>query len=602
MFTDDEINSTEINQQPQASPQSDAVEQEAAPSIQESTPVQPASQPVQPVQQPQYGTYSYRGYQPVQPMAQPVPPQPVQPVFAQGTPIQPMQQPMQQVQQPMQQAQPVQQPMQQAQPMQQPMQQAQPQYYVAAAGSKQAFGGENGSNPGAGQPYTGAYYQVPTGYSEIAYRTPEPETGKRGPKKKKSNFWGIAIAAVLLTAFFGLFVGAGIYGMKQLISRYEDRVVAMQPVQLQQAQQPSRSGNELSEYIEQQTELNTTASLLKSSDDRQVTATVLDVSDVAGAVMPAVVAIKSYYTVTYNDLFYGPQTQSGGTTGSGIIVAQNNNELLIVTNYHVIEKTEQLEVQFIDETIGSAHVKGTAAEKDLAVIAVNLDDLSEETKEAIAIATMGSSDDLKVGEPAIAIGNALGYGQSVTTGCISALHRELANEEGRYYIQTDAAINPGNSGGALLNIHGEVIGINAAKTGGTIVEGMGYAIPISDAIPIIEELMNTIPRTFLGIKGFSLTEDVAEQAELPDELHSGVVINTIYENGAAYNAGLQRGDIIVAIGGQSVATIEELQKFIKGYPAGTQVTVKFARLNSRSGNYVYSETTVTLGTTYEIEE
>ena len=231
----------------------------------------------------------------------------------------------------------------------------------------------------------------------------------------------------------------------------------------------------------------------------QTEAVVTDVTQVVKAVMPSVVSVSNTYV--QRGTFFGQEYSSEAvSSGSGIIVGENDSELLIVTNYHVVESADTLSVQFVDEEQVQAQIKGTDADKDLAVLAVQLSDIKEDTLDQISIASLGSSDDLTVGEPVIAIGNALGYGQSVTTGIVSAKNRQLNSDDtvGDYdsdsnsatnLIQTDAAINPGNSGGALLNTKGEVIGINSNKIGGSTVEGMGYAIPISDAKPIIEELM-----------------------------------------------------------------------------------------------------------------
>ena len=239
---------------------------------------------------------------------------------------------------------------------------------------------------------------------------------------------------------------------------------------------------------------------------------VTDVSQVAEKVMPSVVSITNQYIYTTQNFWGRPFSEEAEASGSGIIIGENEEELLVATNNHVIDQAQTLKVQFIDGTDAEANVKGADADMDIAVIAVRKDDLQESTKNAIVIASLGDSDELKVGEPAIAIGNALGYGQSVTTGVISAVNRELEISEGEFsqgFIQTDAAINPGNSGGALLNVYGQVIGINSNKIGGSSVEGMGYAIPISNALPIIDNLKTKKTkkevaegeRGYLGISG-----------------------------------------------------------------------------------------------------
>ncbi len=314
-----------------------------------------------------------------------------------------------------------------------------------------------------------------------------------------------------------------------------------------------------------------------SEEESLQMAVVTDVTKVVDRVMPSVVSIFGTYMITED--FWGYQfSQEDEGSGSGIIVGENEEELLIVTNHHVVADSTSLSVQFVDEQTCAAQVKGTDADSDLAVIAVSLLELSESTKEEIRIATLGDSDNLKVGEPAIAIGNALGYGQSVTTGVISAVNRrDSMNENGEslFLIQTDAAINPGNSGGALLNVYGEVIGINSSKIAGSMVEGMGYAIPISTAKPIIEELMSKKTRVpvgegekgYLGISGINVTDEVHELYGLP----YGVYIAQVYEGTPAQRAGLKKGDIITYFDGETVETMEELSVLLDCTQAGSHV-------------------------------
>ena len=276
---------------------------------------------------------------------------------------------------------------------------------------------------------------------------------------------------------------------------------------------------------------------------------------------------------------------------------------MIATNYHVIEGADSLEVQFVDDSKSRAEVKGTDSNMDLAVIAVQLSDLTTDTRNAIAIATLGDSDALTLGEPAIAIGNALGYGQSVTTGVISAVNRVIdlseaqdGSKEGTF-IQTNAEINPGNSGGALLNIRGEVVGINSNKIGGSTVEGMGYAIPISTARPIIEQLMTEKTRAkveeakrgFLGISGVSVTTDVSQMYGLP----LGVYVASVSEDGGAKAAGVQEGDIITKFDGKEISSMDDLQNRLAYYEAGEAVSITVQR--QASGGYQDQEIQVTLG-------
>ncbi|MEE1039544.1 MAG: trypsin-like peptidase domain-containing protein, partial [Lachnospiraceae bacterium] len=329
------------------------------------------------------------------------------------------------------------------------------------------------------------------------------------------------------------------------------------------------------------------------------------VADVAEKVMPAIVSVYNKYTQEAQ--FFGRQyTQEGQSTGSGIIIGQTDEELLIVTNNHVVEGADSLSVQFINEENCEALLKGTDAGSDLAVISVPLANLNAETTEAIAIAELGSSDDLRIGEPAIAIGNALGYGQSLTVGYISALNREITAEDGitGTFIQTDAAINPGNSGGALLNSAGQVIGINSNKIGGSAIEGMGFAIPISKAIPIIEELKVQESKTrvseeeqgALGILGITVTSDVASAYGLP----VGAYVEEIIEGSAAQQSDLSQGDIITGINGQTINGMEALQEQLSFYKAGEEVTLTVQH-PMEGGSYKEREITLTLSKRSDIQ-
>lgn len=335
------------------------------------------------------------------------------------------------------------------------------------------------------------------------------------------------------------------------------------------------------------------------AQQQSASAVVTDVTQVVEAVMPACVSITNNFTQTVQDFWGQTYSQDETASGSGIIIGENEQELLIVTNNHVVDSTEQLYVQFIDGETVEAQVKGTDASADLAVVAVKLDTIADSTKQEICIARMGDSDSLKIGEPAIAIGNALGYGQSVTTGVISALNRKIESsnsEEGTSLIQTDAAINPGNSGGALLNMRGEVIGINSNKIGGSSIEGMGYAIPISTARPIIEDLMERQTRTkyseeergYLGISCINVTSDLSENFSMPQ----GIFVAQVYSGTGAETAGLVRGNIVVAFDGVTVQDQEELTKQMQYYKAGESVEITIM-VNSANG-YQQKNVTVTL--------
>ena len=366
-----------------------------------------------------------------------------------------------------------------------------------------------------------------------------------------------------------------------------------------------------------------------SSTDSSVQDIVAESGTVAGvaqATMPSIVAITSVSVQEIPSFFgYGTRQYQSAGSGSGIIVGENDSELLIATNNHVVSGATTLTVCFADgDVVGaeeetqamasgdssgndvdvdnavSAKIKGTDEENDLAVIAVEKSDIPEATMSKIKIAQLGSSDDLVVGEQVVAIGNALGYGQSVTSGWVSALNRSISTEEGETsgLIQTDAAINPGNSGGALLNMKGEVIGINAAKYADSQVEGMGYAIPISKAEPILEELMNRQTRDkvedsskvgYLGIKAADLTTEAIQMYNMP----AGAFLTQVTEGGAADNAGIKKGDIIVKLDGQKVSGKDDLVSKLQYYESGETIEVVIAR--AESGEYKEQTVEVTLG-------
>ena len=327
------------------------------------------------------------------------------------------------------------------------------------------------------------------------------------------------------------------------------------------------------------------------------TAVSSDVSDIVDATLPSIVSITNMSVQQVQDFFGGIRQQESKSAGSGIIISQNDTELLIVTNNHVVEGSETLTGTFVDETSVEALIKGTDSARDLAVVAVPLEKIPDETMDAIKLATLCDSDGIKVGEPAIAIGNALGYGQSVTMGIVSATERTISGYDGTY-IQTDAAINPGNSGGALLNINGEVIGINSAKINASEVEGMGFAIPISDTTDIIENLMNKETRSkvseaergYLGIKGYDVTEEGAQMYNMP----TGVFIAEVIDGGGAKDAGLTKGMIITEFDGSSVDDMETLKGLLEYYKVGEEVSVK-VQVPEKNGEYTEQEVTVKLG-------
>lgn len=356
------------------------------------------------------------------------------------------------------------------------------------------------------------------------------------------------------------------------------------------------------------TTLQTAADKTTTSSSGETVIT--DVSGVVKNVMPSVVAItstqlvQSGYSGSLYDYYFGNgnsdnnQYEEQTGAGSGIIIGQNDTELLVVTNNHVVEGADSLQVQFIDGETVDAAIKGTDSEKDLAVVAVKLSDIKKSTLEQIKVATLGDSDKLEVGEGTIAIGNALGYGQSVTTGVVSALNREVQYENRTMkLIQTNAAINPGNSGGALLNSKGEVIGINAAKYSSSSVEGMGFAIPVSSVKDVIENLMNKETLTkvdsdkkgYLNIYGRDVTSTLSETYSVP----TGVYVIEVIEGGAADKAGIEKSNVITKINGESVSSMEDLQRKLEYYEKGTEVTltIQYAKGNE----YKEKEVKVTLG-------
>lgn len=322
----------------------------------------------------------------------------------------------------------------------------------------------------------------------------------------------------------------------------------------------------------------------------------LDVSEIVSEALPSIVSITTKsvqevqnYFGMYGMYGYAPQQQEQEVegSGSGIIVGKNDDELLIATNYHVVEGADTLSVAFTDGNAVEASVKGFDEERDLAVVSVSLDDVEDDTMDAVSIANIGSSDDLKVGEQVVAIGNALGYGQSVTTGIVSAKNRRMDSDnntvtdgsddssDGVNLIQTDAAINPGNSGGALLNMKGEVVGINSAKLASTEVEGMGYAIAISDVTDILQNLMNETSRDklddsehgVLGIKGSSVSSEAVQMYGIP----AGVFVKEVTEGGAADKAGLKANSVITEFNGKTVSSINQLIEYLSYYEPDEEV-------------------------------
>ena len=435
------------------------------------------------------------------------------------------------------------------------------------------------------------YYQA----SPAAAPQPAAPVDNQGRKKKKGgagHFFRKFFACAGMGLCFGLCAAAGFYAVGQRTGMFNQKNASVASTD------ESQSIDDLKAWVNDQLGKN-----VASGDSGVLTAsttsiTTSDATDVVEKVMPAMVSIVNNYTQTAT-YFGQPIEQDGTASGSGIIVGENDTELLIATNYHVIEDAKELLVHFIDDADVKAVVKGSDPDMDLAVIAVKLADMEQSTLDSVKIAKLGDSDSLKLGQSVIAIGNALGYGLSVTGGYVSALNREVELEDGSKgtFIQTDAAINPGNSGGALINMNGEVIGINSNKIGGTVVEGIGYAIPISAAEPILSDLMTYETREkvddsqvgYLGIIPQSVTSDAAELYGMPE----GVYISQVEDGTPAAEAGLLRGDIIQKLDNKKVSTADELREQLKYYSAGETIDVLVMR--SIDGEYVERTVTVTLG-------
>lgn len=441
------------------------------------------------------------------------------------------------------------------------------------------------------------------------------------PEDKQLKKMGMSVLCGLM---FGLVAGLVIVVIL-VVFRQEAAPELLDPVEKTEAVEKQADPEEKKNGVDDtekdgEEETNQMADINEMNSDSEIDMTVAketqatvvtDVTEVVDRVMPCVVSIFGKYTIEddFWGYLYDYETEGGG---SGIIVGENDTELLIATNNHVVEDSDELTVQFIDESVAEASVKGTDEDMDLAVIAINLSDLDPATKKQIRIATLGNSDYLKVGEPAIAIGNALGTGQSVTTGVISAVNRAYTDDEGplygteagkddssavKYLIQTDAAINPGNSGGALLNVRGEVVGINSSKIADYATEGMGYAIPISTAEPILKDLMEkkTKPSqkndsaTYLGISGMAVTGELLEKYDIKE----GIYITQVFDHTPAKEAGIHKGDILLEIDGYTVGKMSDLTEVLSYYKVGDKVAAKL--MTRTNDGYQPYETTVTLG-------
>lgn len=403
---------------------------------------------------------------------------------------------------------------------------------------------------------------------DFNYSNPEPEK----PKKKHSKGFRRICSFTAKAALFGVVASAAFIGFNHVYYHFNPEA-------------RSNYSNVLSENSKLNFDSPSNGYALSTTTVSEgVKINSSDVSDLVEKTMPATVSISSVFDTSY--YVWGQQYQQeseGG--GSGIIIGKTDSELLIATNNHVVEDAKKIIINFIDNTTAEATIKGRDSQADLAVVSVDITTLSEDTLNKISVASLGDSDSVKVGQMVVAIGNALGYGQSVTVGYISAKDREISvsNSNGSVtkmtVLQTDAAINPGNSGGALINMNGEVIGINSAKLANTDVEGIGYAIPISNALPIVNELkdreiLKDEEKGYLGIQIRDLSSDVIESFNWPE----GAYVSSVVEDGAAKKAGLLQGDIITAVNDVKISSAKQLQELVNSYRYGTTVTVTYQRI------------------------
>lgn len=424
---------------------------------------------------------------------------------------------------------------------------------------------------GYGQGSQSVPHKTETSHKHEKQPKPKKNSGKKSGVGKKAA--GVVAAAVV----FGLVAGVVFQGV-----RYgSDKML--------------NKNSTTTEASADATTENNAPQLKQASSD--ATNTVYDVATVAQKVMPSIVSITGTYVTTYDYWFNSYQQESTGA-GSGIIIGKDDQYLYLATNYHVVQNAKSLSVTFVNDKSADATVKGYVENNDIAVVTVKLADISDDTLNEIKEIQVGSSDDLSVGDPCVAIGNALGYGQSVTVGYISALNREIsASDETVKVLQTDAAINPGNSGGALVNMQGELIGINTAKYSDTSVEGMGYALPISDIQDIINDLIagkkvasdgTASGQAYLGISAQTITSQYSQLLNMPE----GVYISSVEQGSAAEECGLQSGDIICSLDGEDIADMDTFHDRIVACKPGDKVTIVYYRNNN--GNYEKQTTTATL--------
>ncbi len=451
--------------------------------------------------------------------------------------------------------------------------------------SSQAYtSGSYGNGQEGGQAFSaGSAEQAPRMERENFYQKKEKKV--KTPKVKKQHGFGMTmVKCASLALVFGLVSGTVFYGTG-LAFRYttKDSAKAVTADKTEDS-----SGSTVNSGSLPITGVSTAT-------------TVTDVSDVVENVMPSIVSIANLSQQKEMDFFGRTYVQETPSEGSGIIIAQTDEEIFVATNNHVVADSSQLTVNFIDDQQVTAEIKGTDASTDLAVVSVKVKDIPSDTMDKIKVATLGSSESIKVGQSVVAIGNALGYGQSVTTGVVSAVNREVTVQDPTTgatitndLIQTDAAINPGNSGGALLNMSGEVVGINSVKYSDTQVEGMGYSIPISAAEPIIndlisKEVVDESNSSYLGVSGQDVTSELSDSFGMPE----GVYITMVAENSAAEQAGIRKGDVLTSFAGRKVTSMEGLSDVMQYYAAGTEVEVVLQ--TNQNGEWVENTVTVKLG-------
>ena len=437
-------------------------------------------------------------------------------------------------------------------------------------------------------------------YGNYTYYQPQQDPNQPQDHKKPGGTGKKVLAMLGFAVLFGVVAGSIIIGSNVIVNKEikneqktEYQLPTTELPQQENADGASDSAAESGNGAAEEVSAGTTGEYT--------------VAQVAKSCMPSVVSITNASVKTVQDFFGGVQQYPSESSGSGIIVGQNDSEILVATNNHVVADADTITVAFDDDAVCEAQVKGTDSDNDLAVVAVKISDMSEDTLKSIKVVSIGNSDELEIGEQVVAIGNALGYGQSVTSGWVSAVDREMTDEEGKTtgkLIQTDAAINPGNSGGALLNMQGELIGINSAKAAATEVEGMGYAIPVSVAQPILDELMNRETRYktdeehegYIGVTCLNVDSTSAQTYGIP----LGAFVDSVEEGGPAQTAGIQKGDVIVKFDGMTVSGSSDLVGKLEYYQAGETVEVVISR--AQNGEYQEQTVSVTLGKKSEMKQ